>query len=119
MTRLTQAPTTLPTDQGLVDEHDVQADTDAENTDATKGITKDSATSTERSASSSPVQVEDMPVTQTTDFRPTLDVKPEGLIRFRSTIAVEGEIRPPSDLHAAEEERLTKRAKEIHGTLPT
>lgn len=119
VTRLPQAPTNLPTDAGLVDEHDVRAAADSGKKDTPSGIIKDHTTSTERSGSSSPVEEQDISTVQKTDIRPTLDVKPEGLIRFRSTVAVEGELRPTSDLHGAEEERLTKRAKEIHGTLPT
>lgn len=121
VTRLPQAPTNLPTDAGLVDEHDVQAAAAANGHKGcpTEQNTTNSPAFTERSASGSPVKEEDISKMRTTDVRPTLDAEPDGIIRFRSTVAVEGEIRPPFDLHGAEEERLTKRAKEIHGTLPT
>lgn len=119
VTRLPQAPTNLPTDSALVDEHDIRAAVESGNKDGPNGITKGSPTSTERPGSSSPIEEQAISTVQKTDVRPTLEVKPEGMIRFRSTVAVEGELRPTSDLHGAEEERLTKRAKEIHGTLPT
>jgi hypothetical protein len=45
--------------------------------------------------------------------------KPDAAIRFNSTVVVDGELRSPSDLNGDEEPRLTKRAKEIHGVLPT
>lgn len=116
VSRLPHAPTTLPTDQGLVDEHDVQAAAKVESSEGTSENTSDTPS---RSASKSSKPEETSLETPRTAIFPAADSQPEGLIRFQSTVIVEGHARSPSDLNGPDPERLTKRAKEIHGSLPT
>ncbi|KAJ9123801.1 hypothetical protein QFC24_003577 [Naganishia onofrii] len=116
--RLRAAPTTLPTDQGLVDEHDVQA---AAKVEVTDGMGENGSATPSRSASKSPSPDNMSLETPKTAIFPAADNQPEGIIRFQSTVIVDGHARSPSNLNGSdvEVERLTKRAKEIHGSLPT
>lgn len=118
VSRLPRAPTTLPTDQGLVDEHDVQA---AAKVEVTDGMGENGSATPSRSASKSPSPDNMSLETPKTAIFPAADTQPEGIIRFQSTVIVDGHARSPSNLNGSdvEVERLTKRAKEIHGSLPT
>lgn len=118
VSRLPRAPTTLPTDQGLVDEHDVQA---AAKVEVTDGMGQNGSAKPSRAASKSPSPDNMSLETPKTAIFPAADSQPEGLIRFQSTVIVDGHARSPSNLNGSdvEVERLTKRAKEIHGSLPT
>ncbi|KAJ9107426.1 hypothetical protein QFC21_000877 [Naganishia friedmannii] len=115
VSRLPQAPTTLPIDQGLVDEHDAQA---AAKVEAPDGMGKNASAIPSRSTSESPSPENMSLQTPKTAIFPATDTYPEGIIRFQSTVNVEGHTRSPSDLNGPDAERLTKRTKEIHGSLP-
>lgn len=121
VTRLTQAPTDLPTDSGLLDEHDLQVSSDCATTANNPDMKVDSKTglpdSIATSASTSSV-IEAPPPVVVKNRRSFENSKGDGIIRFQSTVVVEGETRSPSDLNGNEEPKLTKRAKEIHGSLP-
>ena len=118
VTRLPQAPTDLPTDQGFLDDHDIRGapqSTTAENEINSKTGSPDFIA---RTASASPVLGAPPPAV-VKDCRSSENPKSDGLIRFQSTVVIEGETRLPGDLNGNEEPRLTKRAREIHGNLPT
>lgn len=107
----------MPTDQGMLDEHDREAATKSESSVSNPESKADSPESMIRTASASPVLKAPSPAVL--GNRGSLETsKPDGIIRFQSTVVVEGETRSPSDLNGNEEQKLTKRAKEIHGTLP-